>query len=350
MGLDALGAGGVDHQHVPVEDAVGGDGERGHELGLLVVEPGAGPGEDALEGGALVLADHRGERQQLVAVGPLGGHRPAVAVAVVLRDVDREAERTLGQRGVEQGPHPLQLVGGGGPAVGVLPDGEAAQRRVADQEAGVHGEAALERVEVRAEVAPRPVGPSFQGVDGHALDLGQQLAEVGRVGGVDRGQAEAAVAADDGGDAVASGRRGPAVPHELGVVVGVEVDEPGAGHQAGGVDRLEGGLVDLADGDDAAVADPDGADRGRGAGAVDDGRRGDQEIERGHGRRPYAAFVGRGGWPRPPADLSGGGRPGPASPGSAQVAPPGSRGTPAQRCSPSSGAGRPGRHARCPRR
>ena len=47
------------------------------------------------------------------------------------------------------------------------------------------------------------------------------------------------------------------IPEELGVVVGVDVDEAGSDHEATGVDGATGALVDLAHGDDAAVAHAD---------------------------------------------------------------------------------------------
>ena len=53
-----------------------------------------------------------------------------------------------------------------------------------------------------------------------------------------RGDREAAVAGDDGGDAVEARRRQRRVPEHLGVVVGVDVDEAGGDHAAGGVELV----------------------------------------------------------------------------------------------------------------
>ena len=83
-----------------------------------------------------------------------------------------------------------------------------------------------------------------------------------------RRDGEAAVAAEHRGHAVQRRRAGRRVPGELGVVVGVEVDEAGRHHQAGGVDLGRAGL-ELVDRDDAAVAHGDVADRTGRAGAVD---------------------------------------------------------------------------------
>ena len=96
-----------------------------------------------------------------------------------------------------------------------------------DQEAGVDPEAALERVEVLGEAGPVPGDAVLERGQGHALDLGHHAADVVGVLGVDRGQREPAVAADHGGHAVHVGGRGGGVPEELGVVVGVRVDDAG---------------------------------------------------------------------------------------------------------------------------
>ena len=66
--------------------------------------------------------------------------------------------------------------------------------------------------------------------DGLGADHGQHraLAEVG----LDRGEAEAAVAQHHRGDAVPAGDRAVRVPADLGVVVGVQVDEAGRDDQA----------------------------------------------------------------------------------------------------------------------
>ena len=86
--------------------------------------------------------------------------------------------------------------------------------------------------------------------------------------GLDRGQGEAAVAADDGGHPVQVGRRGGGIPKELGVVVGVGVDDSRSHHQTGGIE-LGGGLFgDLADGHDLSVTDADVGAATRSSGAV----------------------------------------------------------------------------------
>ena len=67
--------------------------------------------------------------------------------------------------------------------------------------------------------------PVLERGERHALDLRHHPAEVVGVLGVHRREREAAVAADDAGDAVDVARRRDRVPEQLRVVVGVRVDE-----------------------------------------------------------------------------------------------------------------------------
>ncbi len=61
--------------------------------------------------------------------------------------------------------------------------------------------------------------------------------------------------------------------------MGVDVDEAGRDDAAGRIDRLPGVLVDLADGDDAAVLDADIGANARAPGAVDHGAAADLKVE-----------------------------------------------------------------------
>ena len=78
--------------------------------------------------------------------------------------------------------------------------------------------------------------PSVSAAPGDVLDalhqLDQPLVPVGR----GRGEADAAVAHHDRGDAVPRRRREPRVPRDLGVVVGVDVDPARGDQQPVGVD------------------------------------------------------------------------------------------------------------------
>jgi hypothetical protein len=113
----------------------------------------------------------------------------------------------------------------------------------------------------------------------HAPDQRQQVAVAGEIG---RRRA-AAVAGDDGGDALLEQRR-----QHLGVIglrhhpvaVRVHVDEARRNHLAGAVERPRGaGAGEVADGGDAPVANADRAGDAGAAGAVEDGAVGEEQAE-----------------------------------------------------------------------
>ncbi len=106
-------------------------------------------------------------------------------------------------------------------------------------------EVSLEPAEVLAEAGPVPGQTVLQGGEGHALDLGHHPTDVVVVLGLDGGQGEAAVPADHRGHPVEIGRGGGGVPEQLGVVVGVGVDDAGGHHQALGIEFGGALLVDL---------------------------------------------------------------------------------------------------------
>ena len=141
--------------------------------------------------------------------------------------------------------------------------------------------AAVQRVEVLAEGGPAPRHAVLQGGQRHALDLGHHPADVVGVLGVDRGEGEAAVAADDGGHTVHVGRGGRRVPEELGVVVRVGVDDAGHDDSPLASNSVAAGLVDLADGHDPAVADADVGQAAGLTGPVDDRAGSDDVVEHG---------------------------------------------------------------------
>ncbi len=159
------------------------------------------------------------------------------------------------------------------PPDGALAHDQPAQRRVADQEAGVHGDAAVEVAEPLAERGPVPWQPGPQRGERHALDPRHHPRDVVGVLGRQGRQREAAVAAEHGRHAVQRRGAGVGVPEELGVVVGVQVDEAGGDEHAAGVDHAgavgPGGGVGT-DGRHPLALDHDvGPDRRR-PGAVDD--------------------------------------------------------------------------------
>ena len=75
------------------------------------------------------------------------------------------------------------------------------------------------------------------------------------------------------------GRRGRRIPHDLRVVVRVQVDEARGDDPPVGLDGARCGLVDIADDDDAAVAYADIGTETGATGAVDHDATSDHEIE-----------------------------------------------------------------------
>ena len=156
-----------------------------------------------------------------------------------------------------------------------------AQRHVRQERGDVHRELeAVERVEVLGEGLPAPLDALVQRGAGDVLDAFHHLDQALLPTRAHRREADAAVADDDGRDAVAGRRVEHRVPRGLAVVVRVDVDEPGRDEAAGGVDDLGGVAVDvLPDGDDHAVLDRDVAHEPGATGAVDDRPTGDLQIE-----------------------------------------------------------------------
>ena len=104
--------------------------------------------------------------------------------------------------------------------------------------------------------------------------------ERSRKSGLHRREAEAAVAEHHRGDAVPAGDRAVRVPADLGVVMGVQIDEARRDDQAVGVDDFLGEARRAsADLRDLAVLDPDVAPVARHAGAVDDGAAFDLNVD-----------------------------------------------------------------------
>ena len=144
-----------------------------------------------------------------------------------------------------------------------------AQGGVPDEEAGVDPQIPLEAAEEVAEREPIP-RERAQRVARYPLDDGHHLDDVIGVVLSQRGDGEPAVAGDDRRHAVQRRRARRGIPHQLRVVVRVDVDDTGSDDQAVTVEGAARGLVGVADADDAAVADADvGAVAGP-ARAIDD--------------------------------------------------------------------------------
>ena len=113
----------------------------------------------------------------------------------------------------------------------------AAQRGVGHLGAEVDGlRGGVERVEVLGEGLPLPGDALVQRGAGDVLDALHQGDQPLVAVGAHRGEADAAVAHHDGGDAVPGGGAEDGVPAGLAVVVGVDVDPAGRDDEALGVD------------------------------------------------------------------------------------------------------------------
>ena len=158
---------------------------------------------------------------------------------------------------------------------------------------GAHVGVAEHRRDVRAERARlqlgqigRRIGPRLRTLQRtEHLRPGQRLDAAEQIGGVQRRGVhggERAVANQHGGDAVPHRLGQPRGDEHLGVVVGVDVDEPGRHPLAGRVDHL-GAAGDVerrrAYCHHALVADAEVTHRRRGAGAVEVPAVGDDEVE-----------------------------------------------------------------------
>ena len=143
-----------------------------------------------------------------------------------------------------------------------------------------------DRVEVLGIGLPAPGDALGQRGAGDVLDALHQLDQPLLTAGPHRGEADTAVAGHERRDAVAAGRLEQAVPADLPVVVGVDVDEAGGHHMPCRVDgfgglaahrRIVGAAADHVD--DLAVLDADVGLVALGTRAVDDSATGDLEVE-----------------------------------------------------------------------
>ena len=137
---------------------------------------------------------------------------------------------------------------------------------MARHETGVEAETAFDSPEVFPEAAPIPGNTRFQAGHRHAFHPGKHVQQVGCGLGAQRRDAEAAVPADNRGDAVVARGRQRRVPEYLGVVVGVDVHKARRHHAAVGIDDAPGGFIDPAHRYDAPIADAEIAPLRRRAG------------------------------------------------------------------------------------
>ncbi len=154
-----------------------------------------------------------------------------------------------------------------------------AQRMVRDLRRNVDGARhLLQHVEEVREALPVPFQAFGQRDAGNILHALHQIDQRLVMLLADRGEADAAIAEQDGGGAVPGRRREHRVPGRLAVVMGVDVDPAGGDEMAGGVDVAPGRAGLAADRDDPVTVDRHVADKGRTASSVHDGPAADDNV------------------------------------------------------------------------
>ena len=226
-------------------------------------------------------AQRRGDAEDLVGRRVERADLLAQARAVHPRARCGETEGTGSHRRLGQCRHGGDLVGRGDLAVvgPPLTHHVGAQRGVghlgADVERPAH---AVEHVEVLLEALPPPRHPLVEGGAGDVFDAFEERDEPAVLVGPGRGEAHAAVAHEQRGDAVGGRWRHVGVPRGLAVVVGVDVDPARCDQHAVGVDGAVGGAHVVTHRHDAPVGDRKVGSARRSARTVDHGAVPDDEI------------------------------------------------------------------------
>ena len=277
---------------VPVaEHGVVEHGPAGHARQLLDERDvrrgvaGDGPGDlDDLDEALPALPEHLREVQDVLVRHGIGDHGGAVVVRLA-----RARAHALDREAAEPGVHALVQKTGHLGAFGRR--GAPRLRGLEPHDVGHQGcrrhvvqavdalRRALEGVEVLGDRLPVPLHAHLHGLEGDRFVARHGQHRTVAVVGLDGGEAEAAVAEHDGGDAVPPGAGAPGVPADLGVVVGVQVDESRRDDVAFGVDGPRGPArrppPELGD---AAVLDPDISPVTRDPGSVDDRAAADVDV------------------------------------------------------------------------
>ncbi len=217
-------------QQVPVERPVGGGAHVAHQLERLARE--LAHLRDELERRAGELTDDAAQLDELVARRVSRRDGDARVVVVRRRPRRREPHPTGRDPEAQQALHLVELGGCRLARRRVVVHHDAAQRRMADEEAGVRHQRAVEPIEVLLGRGPVPRHALLERLQRHALDAGQHPHQVVGIRRVDRPvtrgerrDREPAVATHHGCHSVQRRRAQRRVPERLGVVVGVDVDE-----------------------------------------------------------------------------------------------------------------------------
>ena len=219
VGLGGLsGALGQDLDHAPIELA-----ERATERDALLVR------RQPRRHGLAVRAGVGGRVRRAPAPGAGVHRRPQQ----VLHHRDLVGVRRAVPRGLVQGGQPQGIV--------------------TDERHEVHTETDVDRLEVLVEGLPRPRQHGAERPHRQVLDAAERGEHRLAVLGAQRRQREPAVAHERRRHAVPDGGRAEPVPERLGVVVGVQIDDPRGHEEAVGVDGPRGRGVHPADLRDGAI-------------------------------------------------------------------------------------------------
>ena len=214
-----------------------GEGSSGGRLqAVQVVDGELGPGGH-LHHAEADVAEDPAELGELGLIGEPARDGAAIGISVGGREAGGEPG-AAGQHGLlEHGTHPVALLG----------RRDALERLLAHDVEPQGGVAHVDGVVEQRSPAPHggqvigkgleiPRDTGGQAVAVHVLDVFEDADHRTAVRLAGGGDGQAAVAGDDGGHAVEGGRGQVGVPEDLGVVVGVDVDETGADDLPGGVE------------------------------------------------------------------------------------------------------------------
>ena len=237
----ALGVHGRDAEHVPVDRAVRQQRHGREEVDLLLGEAVEAAGHDELDGGALVLA-HGGGQALHLRPGrrrATGTGWPSPSLWVCTCEVEKPSAPSA------RAACSAASMASMSSAVAAPPTARSpmTSRRSVEWPTRKPALTAMRpsrRPSHSPKERPVPGQARLQRGQRHALDPRHHPRDVVDVLRRHGRQGEAAVAAEHGGHAVQRRRAGVGVPEELGVVVGVQVDEAGGDQHAGGVDHRVG--------------------------------------------------------------------------------------------------------------
>ena len=179
------------------------------------------------------------QRAQFAVVGQPRGHGRSAFAVMCLRRARGEADGPGLHGAAQQVGHCGYLGIAGGTFGGLGAHDEGAQRGVAGKAGDVGADTVLfQHVEILRKALELPADTGTQRIERHAFDMGEVAHREIAILRLAGGDGEAAIAEHGRRDAEC--RRGidERVPGDLGIVVGVAVDDAGREGEASGLDRL----------------------------------------------------------------------------------------------------------------